>query len=301
MRSIYRYRHRIRLLAAAALFLFGSTLEASEDPYLVTYSHQMEEPGNLEIGLNEVAGAPKGGNSFLSSLLELEYGATAWWTAEFYAEGQSTAGQSAIFTGYRIENRVRPLMREHWINPVLYFEFETTNAADKALKEIVGHDTYADQLVPNAVARREQDREAELKLILSTNAKGWNFSENFIAEKNLAGDPWEFGYAFGMNRPLALAARPAPCSFCRENFRAGFEMFGGVGTLREFGLHDTSHYIAPCLQWQVPGGPTFVVSPAFGLNRNSYGALMRFTVSYEFSQFGRRAQRLASAGPGESR
>ena len=35
--------------------------------------------------------------------------------------------------------------------------------------------------------RSEKKREAELKLILSGNFKGWNVAENLIAEKNLAG------------------------------------------------------------------------------------------------------------------
>lgn len=282
----------MRVLAAAALLGPATLLRASEGPYVVTYSHQMEEPGNLEIAFNEVAGSPKGGHAFLSTLMELEYGVKAWWTAEFYGEGQSTGSESTLFTGYRIENRFRPLMREHWINPVLYFEFENINGADKTLKEVVGHDSIADELVPNASARLEKDREAELKLILSSNFRGWNISENFITEKNLRHGPWEFGYAFGLSRPLRLAASPDSCRFCRENFSAGFEMFGGLGTWGQFGLKGTSHYFAPVVQWQFPGGTTILVSPAFGLNGNSNGMLLRLTVSYEVSQFGRELKRL---------
>ena len=43
---------------------------------------------------------------------------------EFYLEGQSTRGDSTIFTGWRLENRFRSLAREHPINPVLYLEYE---------------------------------------------------------------------------------------------------------------------------------------------------------------------------------
>ena len=35
-------------------------------------------------------------------------------------------------------------------------------------------------------ARGDVEREMELKLILGSNFDGWNLSENFIAEKNLA-------------------------------------------------------------------------------------------------------------------
>ena len=64
--------------------------------------------------------------------IEFEYGVTAWWTTEFYLDGQMTQHDSTIFTGYRWENRFRPLVREHWIDPVIYIEFENTSA-DKVL------------------------------------------------------------------------------------------------------------------------------------------------------------------------
>jgi len=44
-------------------------------------------------------------------------------------------------------------------------------------------------------ARKEHIHEIELKLILSSTLKGWNFTENTLAAKNLANSPWEFGYA----------------------------------------------------------------------------------------------------------
>ena len=111
---------------------------------------------------------------FTSGLTEFEYGALAWWTTEFYLDGQTTANQSTIFTGYRWENRFRVLMREHIINPVLYVEFEDINGADKTLKEVVGFDSQEDGLVPNSIARQDKQRELETKLILSSNVGGWN-------------------------------------------------------------------------------------------------------------------------------
>ena len=164
----------------------------------------MEEPGNLEIENKTIGGSPGGGNGFAASAVEFEYGVKAWWTTELYLDGQSTYGESTLFTGWRWENRFRPMMREHWINPVLYMEFEDINGADKTLLEVVGHDTREDFLGRND--RSERAREAELKLILSSNFKGWNVSENLISEKNLNNSPWEFGYAVGVSRPLALVA-----------------------------------------------------------------------------------------------
>ena len=72
-----------------------------------------------------------------------------WWTTEFYLDGQTTKNESTIFTGFRWENRFRPLLREHFINPVLYVEYENTNSADRTLLEIVGHDNVADLAIPN--------------------------------------------------------------------------------------------------------------------------------------------------------
>ena len=281
-------RTSIVLLALAALLLAPSPLQ-SQETYFVTYSHQMEEPGNLELATRSVSGFPDGGHSFIGSVIEFEYGVKAWWTSELYLDGQSTSRESALFTGFRLENRFRPLLREHWINPVLYFEFENINSADKSMLEVVGHDGRADFLERND--RSEKKREAELKLILSSNVKGWNISENLIAEKNLKAEPWEFGYAIGVSRPLSLLASPNACRFCRENFSVGAELYGGLGDRYSFGLHDTSHYLAPVVNFRMPNGPVFKASPGIGLNSNSHGIALRFGVAYEFDQIFSRLRR----------
>src|ERR671925_476160 len=98
---------------------------AQESPYFVTYDHHLEEPRNLEIGTSATIGSPAASQSaFIAPYMELEYGVRAWWTSELYIEGQSTPGDGTAFTGWRFENRFRPLSREHRINPVLYFEYE---------------------------------------------------------------------------------------------------------------------------------------------------------------------------------
>jgi hypothetical protein len=251
----------------------------------------MEEPGNLEIEMFNVVGNPTGGDAFIGSTMEFEYGAKAWWTTELYLDGQSTANQSTIFTGFRWENRFRPWMGEHRINPVLYAEYENTSA-DKSLREVVGHDGQADFLEPNGIARQDVERELELKLILGSQVKGWNISENFIAEKNLVtGDPWEFGYALGVSRPLQLAANAKECTLCREKWQAGAEMYGGLGDTAGFGLHNTSQYLGPTLNWTAPNGMTLAVSPQFGLNSYSVPWLMRFSVTYEIDQVWNKLRR----------
>ena len=275
---------QVRLPSLFFLVLLACVTAAplSAQEYFVTYSHQMEEPGNLEIATRTVAASPHDGNAFIANALEFEYGAKAWWTSELYLDGQSTANESTVFTGYRWENRFRPLLREHWINPVIYTEFANVNGAEKTMLEIVGHDSRAKFRERNS--RGEKKRESELRLILSSNVKGWNIAENIIAEKNLTNEPWEFGYAFAVSRPLSLIASPNACTFCRENFSVGAEMYGGLGDRYSFGLKDTSHYLAPLVVFRTPNGPTFKISPAIGLNDDSLGAMLRFGVSYEINQ-----------------
>jgi hypothetical protein len=282
----------LRLTFVGLMGVLVSRVSAAEGPFFVTYTHQMEEPGNLEIATKNVTGKPGAGDRFLGATTELEYGVKAWWTTEFYLDGQTTRGQSSLFTGYRWENRFRLLPREHWINPVLYVEFENINGADRGLLEVVGHDGKEDLAEPIADVRGERKREIEAKLILSSHIKGWTIAENFIAEKNVRHEPYEFGYAAGISRPLALAARPDECNFCPENIQVGVEMYGGLGTHADFGLRETSHYVAPTAAWTLANGTTFKVSPGFGVTGQSAGFLLRFGVSYEIAQFGRAARRL---------
>ncbi|HXB73743.1 MAG TPA: hypothetical protein VNY05_36225 [Candidatus Acidoferrales bacterium] len=90
------YRRVLLILLAAA-----AGLRAADGPYFVTYSHQMEEPGSLEVSFSTVVGRPEAGHRFMNTLTELEYGWTGWWTSELYLHGQTTARNSTVFTGYR--------------------------------------------------------------------------------------------------------------------------------------------------------------------------------------------------------
>jgi hypothetical protein len=273
------------------LLVTASAASAGERPYFVTYDQTMEEPGNLEIELKGLTAAPQGGDQFLSGNTEFEYGVKGWWTAEIYLDGQTTANQSTIFTGYRWENRFRILMHEHLINPVLYIEYEDTSGADKSLLEVVGFDSQYDGLIPNSEASRERLHEIETKLILSSNVGGWNISENFVAEKMLTGGPWEFGYTAAVSRPLSFISSPDECVLCRENFQAGMEFYGGLGTAERFTAHGTSQYVAPVLSWQIRNA-VIKVSPTFGLTDASYRAMLRFGVQYEFAGFGPKLRKI---------
>jgi len=280
------------VLIVASIVLCARVTRAQDTHYFVAYSHHMEEPGSLEVEFYSTYGTQKTGNDFVAPWVELEYGVTGWWTTEFYLDSQSTFNDSTLYTGLRWENRFRPLMREHWINPVLYVEFENTSGADKTIKEVVGFDNQFDFAEPNSGLRKEHDHEIETKLILSSNYKGWNFSENFIGEKNLGHAPWEFGYAVGISRPLRLAATSESCRFCLENFVAGTEIYGGLGTTKRLALAGTSHYFAPLVAWELPIGVTLSLSTGVGLNDDSHRLLLRWGVSYEISGFGRKMRSL---------
>ena len=280
------------LLGLLPLLLVPHSGRSQESPYFVAYDHYLEEPGSLEVEYFSTFGTQRGGNDFHAFWTELEYGARGWWTTEFYLEGQSTINDSTILTGFRWENRFRPLQHEHFLNPVLYLEYGHVSGADKILKEVEGHDVQSDYLVPNDVARKEHHQELEFKLILSSTFKGWNFTENTLAAKSLSNNPWEFGYALGASRPLALKASGKRCNFCRENLIAGAEMYGGLGDRYRFGLRQTSHYLAPVLAWNLPSSWTVRVSLGFGLNDNSHRFLIRWGLAREFSGFGEALSRM---------
>jgi hypothetical protein len=278
-------------------FLFWSLFSPhfanpQESPYIVAYDHYLEEPGNLEIEYFSTFGTQRAGNDYHAFWAEFEYGATAWWTTELYLSGQTTFQDSTVFTGVRFENRFRPLRHEHFINPVLYVEYEDLNGADKILKEVEGHDVESNFAESNATLRKDRVHELETKLLLSSTFKGWNFVENTIATKNLSNEPWEFGYAVGASRPLALKASAQRCSFCGQNFIAGVEMYGGLGDRYHFGLHNTSHYLAPVVAWNLPSDWTLRLSAGFGLNDQSHKFLLRWGVSREISGFGSMIGRL---------
>jgi len=282
----------ITQLPLLVLMLLCGAAGAQERPYFVTYDHQLEEPGNMEIAPAATVGVPRRGQrAYFAPFVELEYGVTGWWTTELYLEGQVTRGDSAIFTGWRMEHRFRPLAREHRINPILYIEYENIDEASRIQKEIVGHAEAEEE--SNAELRAHRSRELEFKLILSSTVRDWNISENFIFERNLsASEGTEFGYALGVSRPLARVASGRACRLCRENFSAGVEFYGGLGSSQSFGLQDTAHYAAPAVAWRVTDNSTLRLSPAIGLTRLSAPVLLRFGYSYEFQGAGRTIARM---------
>lgn len=271
---------------------------AQENPYFVTYDHHLEEAGTLSIETfttmgfpkaseSETVEAPERGQRFYSApYLEIEYGITNELTTSLYLEGQSTRGDSSVFTGWRWEGRFRPMKKDHLINPVLYLEFENLNDASRIVKDVVGEGPDLDDA--NDELRVVKVHELETKLILSSDIHHWNLAGNFTVDKNLSvGEGFEFGYAFGFAKPLANPASLIQCRFCRHRFVAGLEFYGGLGsTVAGLEFRETSQYIAPSVSWHL-GPSTVRFSTAVGLSHESSRALFRIGYSYEIHGLGK--------------
>src|ERR1017187_8435848 len=72
----------ICILAVGAVPL-PPVCHAGEGPFFITYTHQMEEPHNLELTTTNVTGRPGAADRFLGTATELDSGVTGWWTTEF--------------------------------------------------------------------------------------------------------------------------------------------------------------------------------------------------------------------------
>jgi hypothetical protein len=279
------------------VLLLGFPAVAQESPFFVTYTHSMEEPGNLDLEFSTTNGIPRHGQqAYVAPYVELEYGVTARWTSELYLEGQSTVDDSTVFTGWRWENRYKLLTREHWINPVLYLEYENLNEASRIQREIEGGGP--DLGSSNALLTRTRNHELEGKLILSSNYHDWNISENFTLAKNFSqSEGIEFGYAFGVYRSLASLASARDCRFCRENFSVGAEVYGGLGSTLDFGPYDAAHYLAPVISWAVSDNSTLRLSPGFGLTHETNPVLIRFGYTYELRGLSEHVAKLFGRRP----
>lgn len=254
---------------------------AQERPYFVTYDHYLEERGDLEIAVATTTGFPKGGNdSYTAPWIELEYGVRGWWTAELYLEGVTTRSGPG-FTGWRWENRFRTMRSEHLFNPVVYVEYERINEASRIQKEIVGEGSV--HFEPIADLRRETAHEIEAKLIVSSTVRAWNISENFTIEKNVSADEgYELGYSVGLSRQLGSLASALNCRLCAENFVAGVEAYGGLGSTENVTLGGARHYLAPVIAWRVSDRSSVKASAAFGLTEASDHLLLRLGYAHEF-------------------
>jgi hypothetical protein len=223
---------------------------------------------------------------YAAPYMEVEYGLKQKLTTALYIEGQGTVGDSALFTGWRAETRFRPMKKEHLINPVLYLEYESLNDASRIAKDIVGEGPDLDD--GNAELRASKAHELETKLILSSDVHSWNIAGNFVVDKNLLrGEGFEFGYAVGIAKSLAPVTS-SDCTWCRQRFVAGLEMYGGLGsTIAGFGTNDTAQYVAPTVSWAMREKGTLRFSTAMGLGHETSRMLFRVGYSFDIPRFRR--------------
>jgi Putative MetA-pathway of phenol degradation len=249
------------LLSAAA------TAGAQERPFFVTYGSHLEEVRELEVSVLSTIGEPKdGAPRYVAPWIELEYGITRRWTAELYFEGVNVHDDASAYTGWRIENRFRPFAGDHFVNPILYIEYESINEASRIQKEIVGEGPIPDE--PLGALKREHAHELEGRLILSKNGANWELAGNLILEKNLSADEGvEFGYSTGAWRRF-------------RRLMAGFELYGGLGATVASD-EETRHFIAPLVGWRVTKRSMVKASVGFGLTEASDRYLVRVGYSMD--------------------
>jgi hypothetical protein len=253
--------------------------EQPERPYFVTYDDHVEKRGELELSLVTTTGDVRNeATRYYAPWMELEYGVTSWWTSELYIEGASFVGDGSAFTGWRLENRFRPLKGDHLLNPVLYVEFEDVNDASRIQTEVVGRGPLP--FAPIGDLTEGRNRELEGRLILSSSFGRWNVSENLVVEKNLSEEEGvEFGYTVGVARSFGSGLET--CRFCPSAFIASVEAYGGLGTTASDATGSLQQYIAPVFSWHVTPGSLFRASIGFGLTSASDRYLVRVGYSFE--------------------
>jgi len=253
--------------------------EQTERPYFVTYDDHIENRGELELSLVTTTANARGESTrYYAPWMELEYGVTSWWTSELYIEGASFLGDGSTFTGWRLENRFRPLKGDHLFNPVLYVEYEDVNDASRIQTEVVGRGPLPFGTISELT--EDRNRELEGRLIVSSYFGRWNVSENLVVEKNLSAEEGvEFGYAVGVARSFGSGFET--CRFCASAFIASIEAYGGLGTTASDATGALQQYIAPVFSWHVTPGSLFRASIGFGLTSASDRYLVRVGYSVE--------------------
>jgi hypothetical protein len=256
-------RSRVAVLCALVLGGVVDTTEAQERPYFVTYSDRLETKGELEVSVLSTIGDVKDSPNYFAPWIEIEYGITPRWTTEVYLEGVTINKDASAFTGWRWENRFRPFAGEHFINPVLYIEYENVNDGSRIQKEIVGEGSTSRD--PLGILKHEHAHELEGRLILSKQFDAWEVAGNAIIEKNLSEDEGlEYGYAAAGSKRWG-------------RFIAGLEAYGGLGVSNpEF--EQTRHFIAPIVGWRVAKG-LLKGSVGFGVTDASERYLFRIGYS----------------------
>ncbi len=293
-------RTLLTLPLAFALHVFNSAAPslAGNEANFVLYDWHTARKGSVEImNMTDFSTDVKGEPSYISNMLEVEYGVTDWWTFEFMAEGQQTEGADFVNTGFRIENRFRLMPYGSFLNPVLYTEYESLKPETKYLMEVSGRTD-----APAATGPERDERIFETRLILGqdlTDRLGVSF--NWINETDTRNGDTAFGYATGLNYTIFTshtehAASNLPSAhthhgdgepsdpWALSHVQVGAEFFGGVGdTVRgvTFDPDKTEQYAGLNVMTHFESGLHLMLGGAVGLTDTSQDRLIRLMVGWE--------------------
>lgn len=268
-------------LLLASLGLTGPA-EAGSNGFFVTYNSEIEK-GELELMLMNDITAPshfrrdEGFGTYMSHMIELEYGITSQLATEFMMEWfEDFETGDAAFTGFRWENRYRLFKNDVPLNPMVYVEYEDLDPRTRYKMEVSG---WIDP--PYAESAEEPDRERilETRLVLSQDVGPVNLAFNWINETDLASGDTAFGYALGAMWMLHGEHE----EHHGKGVGLGLEMYGALGDTKSFGLNPKrqEHYLGPIIMYHINKHWMTHAQLAIGLSKASDN-LVRVNFGYEF-------------------
>jgi hypothetical protein len=279
--------------AFAAAALLPSSAWAGNGANFVLYNQHTEEQGETEIKLfSDFSDGGKGEEGYSAQLLEIEHGVTDYWTTALYFEGVKINGEDYEFGGFRFENRVRLFDYGHFLNPVLYVEYEYLKPAHRYIRAVTGR---TDEDEGEEEGEEKAEHEIESRLILGHDfSKRVNVAFDWINETNLESGKWEFGYATGLNLTL-YEAEDGEAGHEGGGFHSkrwdveelilGIEFYGGLGD-SVLGLtldpDKTKQYLGVNLRAELKNHIQLGIGGAFGLTGDSENAILRLVAGYEF-------------------
>lgn len=279
-----------------ALLVASESAQAGNYGYNVTYNSKVEG-GELELmSMNDItepssARREEGFGTYLSHMVELEYGISNQLATEFMIEWfEDLESSDRRFTGFRWETRYRVFEREVPLNPMLYAEFEDLDPATRFKMETSGWIKPPYQ----EAEEEEPDRERilESRLVLSQDFGPVNVAFNWINETDVTSGYTAFGYAAGAMWMVGHHAGHAMegadggeehSSEHAGGVGVGLEMYGALGDTRAFGLTPArqEHYLGPILMHHLSRRFMMHQQLAIGLSKASDN-LVRLNFGYDF-------------------
>lgn len=240
------------------------SLRAGNGPYFNTYTHHMEQ-GEWELEVGTDAVRPPEGPWMYGQLLELEHGFSPHWASALYLLGSFAPGEAGRVDGYKAHVRYRPVAENRFFLPTFYLEYEQFH-----------HEPVYRQAVTGLLEEESEEgfsteREMEARLIFSQDWPWGNGAFDLVAEKNLDGGRWEFGYTAGLAfkgpaRLIPGAAALDPDGDGDSHVLFGLEAFGGLGEEGRFGPGGRrAHYLQPFVAVPLTARLAVKGAYAFGL------------------------------------